>query len=178
VSPTLAGVFGIAAIFVAVLALVFAIQAQRALISPGVVAEPVGPVAPAQQVDADPVSPGLQEHLSGEPGSEAGRDDLRRLTKEIDTVRLELSDALQHLAMVRYDALGEGGGRLSWSMALLDGSGNGVVLSAINGRSDARTYAKEIQAFVSQAKLSPEEADVLDRLRREASPPLGNANHE
>jgi Protein of unknown function (DUF4446) len=63
-------------------------------------------------------------------------------------------------------------------MAMLDGSGNGVVLSAINGRSDARTYAKEIQAFVSQAKLSPEEADVLDRLRREASPPLGNANHE
>lgn len=175
-SPTLAGVFGIAALFVAVLALVFAIQAQRALTGPAGLAEPTGPVVPSQQVDADQVSPGPQGHPASEP--EAGPDDLRRLAKEIDTVRLELSDALQHLAMVRYDALGEGGGRLSWSMALLDASGNGVVLSAINGRNDARTYAKEIQAFTSQAKLSPEEAGVLDRLRREASPPLGNANHE
>jgi uncharacterized protein DUF4446 len=178
VSPTLAGVFGIAALFVAVLALVFAIQAQRALTGPAVLAEPTGPIVLSQQVEVDQVSPGPQGHPASEPELEAGPDDLRRLAKEIDTLRLELSDALQHLAMVRYDALGEGGGRLSWSMALLDASGNGVVLSAINGRNDARTYAKEIQAFTSQAKLSPEEAGVLDRLRHEASPPLGNANHE
>ena len=55
--------------------------------------------------------------------------------------------ALRHLAVVRYDAFGDMGGRLSWSMALLDEGGNGIVLTSIHGRSDARTYAKNITAW-------------------------------
>lgn len=167
-SPTLAGAFGIAALFVAALALVFSIQALRALRNPA---------ATAQQV-VTKLEP--QEHPTPAPEAKPGtvKSELRRLGRELDTVQLNLSDALQHLAMVRYDAFGDKGGRLSWSMALLDGNGNGVVLTAINARSDARTYAKEIRAFVSEAKLSLEEADVIDTLRRRSSPPQGDADNQ
>jgi hypothetical protein len=84
--------------------------------------------------------------------------------------RGELRESLQHLAVVRYDAFGDTGGKLSWSMALLDDKGDGVVLTSINSRADARTYAKEIRGFASEAKLSPEEEEAIETLHKEAGP--------
>jgi hypothetical protein len=55
-------------------------------------------------------------------------------------------------------------------MALLDDKGDGVVLTSINSRADARTYAKEVRAFASEAKLSPEEEEAIETLRKEAGP--------
>jgi hypothetical protein len=63
--------------------------------------------------------------------------------------------------VVRYDAFGDMGGHLSWSMALLDDGGNGVVLTSIHGRSEARTYAKNIAAWSCEQQLSPEEEEAI-----------------
>ena len=52
--------------------------------------------------------------------------------------------ALRDLAIVRYDALNEMTGQLSFSVALLNSAGDGVVLSSINSRSETRTYAKVV----------------------------------
>ncbi len=54
--------------------------------------------------------------------------------------------ALRDLAVVRYDALSEMSGQLSFSIALLNALGDGVVISSINGRSETRTYAKIVMA--------------------------------
>lgn len=157
-SSTLAGAFGVAALFVAVLALVFAIQALRARTvssdhsTPSAVPEP----------EPQPAQP------EAKPGTV--KSELRRLGKELDVTRGELKETLQHLAVVRYDAFGETGGKLSWSMAILDNFGNGVVLTSINSRADARTYAKEIKSFASESKLSPEEEEALNTIRKEAGP--------
>ena len=67
--------------------------------------------------------------------------------------------------MVRYDAFGDMGGHLSWSLALLDDSGDGVVLSSIHGRSDARSYAKNIAGWRSEQQLSPEEDEAIEHAR-------------
>ncbi|MBB6565742.1 DUF4446 family protein [Kribbella sandramycini] len=155
-SSTLAGVFGIAALFVAVLALVFAIQAHRDRTAPS--AAPAAPT-PAPEPDPQP-----------EPKPGTVKSELRRLTKDIDTTRGALRDTIQHLAIVRYDAFGDTGGKLSWSLALLDDHGDGVVLTSINSRADARTYAKEVRTFTSESKLSPEEEEALETLRKEATP--------
>ncbi len=53
--------------------------------------------------------------------------------------------ALRDLAVIRYDALSEMSGQLSFSVALLNALGDGVVLSSINGRSETRTYAKVVR---------------------------------
>ena len=156
-SSTLAGAFGIAALFVAVLALVFAIQALRGQAAAAKAAKP--PATPTPEPEPGPQQPESKGSV---------RSELRKLGKEIEVTRGELRETLQHLAVVRYDAFGDTGGKLSWSMALLDDNGDGVVLTSINSRADARTYAKEVRAFASEAKLSPEEEEAIETLRKEA----------
>lgn len=87
--------------------------------------------------------------------------DLEGLRSEVQALRMEVSDALRHLAVVRYDAFGDMGGHLSWSMALLDDGGDGVVLTSIHGRSEARTYAKNISGWSCDQALSPEEDEAI-----------------
>jgi hypothetical protein len=65
--------------------------------------------------------------------------------------------ALRDLAVIRYDALSEMSGQLSFSVALLNALGDGVVLSSINGRSETRTYAKVVRDGAGAQPLSPEE---------------------
>jgi hypothetical protein len=91
--------------------------------------------------------------------------DVHGLRQEVSALRLEAADALRHLAVVRYDAFGDMGGHLSWSMALLDDHGDGVVITSIHGRSDARTYAKPVTGWSSDQQLSPEEEDAIAHAR-------------
>jgi hypothetical protein len=81
-------------------------------------------------------------------------------------VRTALSDALRHVAVVRYDAFGDMGGRLSFTAALLDDAGDGLILTAIHGRSEARTYAKGVIGGSSEQSLSPEEQQAIDAALR------------
>ena len=87
--------------------------------------------------------------------------DVQGLRGEVHALRAEVSDALRHLSVVRYDAFGDMGGHLSWSLALLDDAGNGVVLTSIHGRSDARTYAKGVTEWSCDQQLSPEEEEAI-----------------
>jgi Protein of unknown function (DUF4446) len=73
--------------------------------------------------------------------------------------------ALRDVAVVRYDALREMSGHLSFSLALLNAMGDGVVLSSINGRAETRTYAKPIVAGHGDQELSPEEAQAVHSAR-------------
>ena len=73
--------------------------------------------------------------------------------------------ALRDVAIVRYDALNEGAGQLSFSLALLNATGDGVVLSSINGRAETRTYAKPVVAGQGKQELSPEEAQAVHSAR-------------
>ena len=69
--------------------------------------------------------------------------------------------ALRNVALVRYDALSEMSGRMSFSLALLDEQGDGVTLSAIAGPSDTRVYAKAVAAGKGEHDLSPEEKQAV-----------------
>jgi hypothetical protein len=73
--------------------------------------------------------------------------------------------ALREVAIVRYDALHEMSGQLSFSLALLNAVGDGVVLSSINGRAETRTYAKSVRACKGVQELSPEEAQAVHSAR-------------
>jgi len=99
------------------------------------------------------------------PDADALPEDVQGLRQEVAALRVEGGDALRHLAVVRYDAFGDMGGHLSWSLALLDDAGNGVVLTSIHGRSDARTYAKSISSWTCEQQLSPEEDDAIAHAR-------------
>ncbi len=89
------------------------------------------------------------------------RTDVQHLRDDLAAARADLSDALRHVAVVRYDAFGDMGGRLSFSAALLDDAGDGVVITSINGRTETRTYAKGVKAGDSDHSLSPEEQQAI-----------------
>jgi hypothetical protein len=81
---------------------------------------------------------------------------LERLDRRID-------DSVSRTAIVRYDAYAGSGGHQSASVALLDSSSSGVVLSAIQGRDYARIYVKELDRGHASIALSPEEQEAVDR---------------
>ena len=112
-------------------------------------AEPDGPI----QMDS-----ALQALLDGQSRKIAGLESaVRRLAAEERRQGVVLKGAVQHVGMVRYDAFEDVGGRLSFSCALLDDNGDGVVMTSINGRQDTRVYAKPVSSGRSSHNLSEEE---------------------
>ncbi|MBS2940098.1 DUF4446 family protein [Nocardioides sp. J2M5] len=101
----------------------------------------------------------------GGDGVDALPEDVHGLRQEVAALKAENADALRHVSVVRYDAFGDVGGHLSWSLALLDDAGHGVVLTSIHGRSEARTYAKSISSWSCEQQLSPEEEEAIEHAR-------------
>ncbi|HEV7210025.1 MAG TPA: DUF4446 family protein [Mycobacteriales bacterium] len=83
------------------------------------------------------------------------------LRGELAAARTDLADAIRHVAVVRFDAFDDMGGRMSFSAALLDDAGDGLVLTSIHARSETRAYAKGIKAGSCEHQLSPEEEQVI-----------------
>jgi Protein of unknown function (DUF4446) len=81
--------------------------------------------------------------------------------------QLQIEAGLRRVALVRYDAFDDVGGRLSFSCALLDEHGTGIVLTSINGRQDTRVYAKPVQSGTSTYNLSLEEEDAIAQAMRD-----------
>jgi len=102
----------------------------------------------------------LQRHIEEVRGLRVDVADLRDYT---DGLRTLVSTGLSRIATVRYDAFDDMGGRLSYSTAILDEHGDGVVLTSINGRRDSRAYAKTVGKGESAHNLSQEEHEAIRR---------------
>lgn len=72
-----------------------------------------------------------------------------------------LGRSARNLGVVRYDAFDDMGGRMSFSAALVDDHGNGVVITSINARAESRAYAKPIRGGTSEHNLSSEEQRAI-----------------
>jgi hypothetical protein len=75
--------------------------------------------------------------------------------------QLQIEAGVRRVALLRYDAFEDVGGRLSFSCALLDERGTGIVLTSINGRQDTRVYAKPVTDGASMYNLSQEEDEAI-----------------
>ncbi|MCK9871955.1 DUF4446 family protein [Nocardiopsis dassonvillei] len=73
--------------------------------------------------------------------------------------------AVRDVAVLHYDALEEMSGARSFSLALLNSEGDGVVVTSINGRTESRTYAKAVVGGECDTLLSPEEYRVVRSAR-------------
>lgn len=83
------------------------------------------------------------------------------LDRRMTEAERRLDGAIAHRALLRYDAYGEMSGRQSTTIALLDASRSGVVLSSIHHRDSARLYAKQMTEGRPEIELSPEEQDAV-----------------
>lgn len=91
------------------------------------------------------------------------RGEVEHLDRRADELRQLLRSSVSRVGTVRYDAFEDLGGRLSFSSALLDEHGDGLVMTAINGRTDTRTYVKPVTGGVSKHNLSGEETEAINR---------------
>jgi len=88
---------------------------------------------------------------------------IRALTATDKKQQTQIEGSVRNVALLRYDAFEDVGGRLSFSCALLDDQGNGVVLTSINGRQETRVYAKPVNQGASSHNLSIEEEESIRR---------------
>ena len=90
---------------------------------------------------------------------------IRQLTTQVNDLaessEREIGKCLRVNGVVRYDAYGDMGGQQSWSIALLDASGTGSVMTCLHARDHARMYVKEVTNGVSEQRLSPEELTAI-----------------
>jgi hypothetical protein len=94
-------------------------------------------------------------------------DDLHRAVDEVAAglarVDRRVDGSLSRAGLVRFDAFEDLGGQQSASLALLDASRTGIVLTAIQGRDHARIYLKELDRGRAPVALSPEEQQAIER---------------
>ena len=78
-------------------------------------------------------------------------------------IEKKLPGCLQHAGVVNYNAFDNVGNNMSFSIALLDGNKDGVVVSGIYTRENSYVYAKEIIKGEPQKKLSSEEIEAINK---------------
>ncbi|AIQ15237.1 DUF4446 family protein [Paenibacillus durus] len=81
--------------------------------------------------------------------------------KAIEALQLKLQGIKGHIALKRYNAFGDRGNDLSFSLAILDDHRTGMVLTSLHNRDNSYIYAKTLNAGEPQYPLSPEEQEVV-----------------
>jgi hypothetical protein len=90
-----------------------------------------------------------------------------KLEQVTDQITKEMEQHIRNVALVRYSAFEQGGGELSFSAALLDKKGDGVIFTSIFGRDEARFYGKPVKGGKSEYSLSEEERQAIkDAMRK------------
>ena len=123
--------------------------------------EPSGPI---------PMDDALRAVLEGHAAQIQRLEQAARVLNGTDKKQqVQIEGSVRHISLLRYDAFEDVGGRLSFSCAMLDDHGTGVVLTSINGRQETRVYAKPIAEGSSTYNLSVEESEAI----RQAMAPAG-----
>jgi uncharacterized protein DUF4446 len=95
------------------------------------------------------------------------------VTARTTALEQNLEGAFGRVGIVRFNPFeGDTGGNQSFALALLDGRGDGFVVSSLHARAVTRLYAKAVTAGASEAPLSDEESAALRQAL--AKPALGS----
>ncbi len=117
----------------------------------------------------------LRQRVEAVPADGNVFDSLRRLDTDlaaaesaiadigprVDTIEATLPLAIRHTGVVSYDAFGNIAGNMSRSIALLNGRGDGVVISLLVGRDETRWFTKMVSNGGGAEPLSPEEKAAI-----------------
>ena len=106
---------------------------------------------------------------------------VQQAVKDVDVVAArtavlerDVLASLGRVGLVRFNPFEDTGGNQSFALAMLDGRGDGFVVSSLHARAGTRVYAKAIAAGASEAALSDEESEAL-RLALAKPRPGGSA---
>lgn len=114
--------------------------------------------------EEEPTFAAALERLTGRYSKVNARTE--RLVVQLEEIDRTLMRCVQGIGLVRYSAFEDTGGDQSFSLALVDGDGDGVILSALYGRDATRVYAKPVEGWTSSRTLANEEEQALKQARR------------
>ncbi|HSJ52609.1 MAG TPA: DUF4446 family protein [Anaerolineae bacterium] len=100
----------------------------------------------------------LNEHIAHVRDTATRVEDVDQLAQRLEKAAYF---SLQHLGVVRYNPFHDTGGDQSFAISLVDGHGNGVVLSSLHGRDATRVYAKPLKRWESTYSLTDEEKQAI-----------------
>ena len=89
------------------------------------------------------------------------QSDVEKVHTQLAIAQRDISAALRHVSVVRFDAFGDMGGRLSFTTALLDDNGDGLLLTSIHGHTESRMYLKTVVNRKVDGRISPEEEEAI-----------------
>ena len=85
--------------------------------------------------------------------------------RAFDNIDARLAGSIRGVSVKRFDPFQNAGGQQSFTTALLNEKGDGVVIAGIHARDGVRVYAKNISAFISEHELSEEEKSAIEEAR-------------
>jgi hypothetical protein len=92
------------------------------------------------------------------------RNESEKNRKDIIDINRRLSNSFQKIGLEKYDAFSSNGGKLSFALCMLDENDNGFLLNSVHNSDGMNySYAKEINAGVSDVELSKDEKKALDK---------------
>ena len=100
----------------------------------------------------------IEQHLHRADDAAAKLEELAEYCRELDA---GVKRSLQRIGVVRFNPFGDTGGDQSFSVALLDAKGDGLVISSLFGRRESRIYVKPIEKGQSKYALSDEELQAI-----------------
>lgn len=97
------------------------------------------------------------------------KEESKYTTEKLNIACETLITAYQKIGIVKYDAFKEMGGKLSFSLCLLDDENNGFILTSMHTREGCYTYVKEIIKGESFVVLATEERRALEEAKTKRS---------
>lgn len=95
------------------------------------------------------------------------KENFERISAQLENLKKENKFNLQKVGLVRFNPFREVGGNQSFSIALLDGDDNGIVVTSLYTREGNRVYGKPITAGQSEYLLSEEEKKAIEKAKNQ-----------
>ncbi len=116
--------------------------------------------------DHDNLEQMLNQHLGAVRGTVSQVSELQAKTRQLERT---LKNAIQHMGLVRFNPFRDTGGNQSFTWAISDGHGDGIVVSSLHSREGTRIYAKPLTGWESPYPLTDEEKQAVERANQQPS---------
>lgn len=112
-----------------------------------------------QGADLEEVINGLADHIR------QLREQQEILEQSLLVLKNNFNLSVQKVGVVRFNPFADGGGNLSFSIAMLDGHDTGLVITSMHGREQNRIYTKKINKGTTEVALTEEEKQAVHEAR-------------
>lgn len=104
----------------------------------------------------------LEENMREVKKVDERLDELNKITADLEKLA---NLSISQVGLVRFNPFHDTGSNQSFSVALLNSHGNGVILSSLHSRQETRIYSKSVVGGESEFNLTQEEQEAIKQAR-------------